>query len=134
MRDVTVNERGRSRNSIELEWKEPMFPNGQIKNYQIRYRTTTETAEHSKFHYQSAQLGTTQRTTVVNLDPGTEYVFEVGRTLSNGLKLFSYKTIFSCECKKVETNILGKIEFSVDLENTAEKTHIIRFSSSLKSK
>ena len=39
----------------------------------------------------------------------------------------------SCECKKVVSDILGEIEFVVDIENTCKMTHFeVWFKSQLK--
>ena len=44
-----------------------------------------------------------------------------------------YKSSSPCECNKVVTNIFWHTEFSANLKNTCENTHL-RFISSLKSK
>lgn len=61
-----------------LMWKVPMFPNGVITTYQIRYRTTVETVGDSKYHYQNHEPHSeVQRTEVTGLEQGTDYVFSV---------------------------------------------------------
>lgn len=66
--------------SIKLRWRQPLFPNGEITNYQVIYRTSAETQENVKYHYQAVLDGEVQETTVHGLVPGTEYVFEVSPT------------------------------------------------------
>ncbi|XP_038060632.1 ephrin type-A receptor 8-like [Patiria miniata] len=89
VRAVIVDDETSTETSISLIWKPPMFPNGQIITYQIRYRTTVEMVDESKYHYQKAVPGETQSTTITGLETGMDYVFAIAATTKDGVGEYS---------------------------------------------
>ncbi|XP_041479586.1 ephrin type-A receptor 4-A-like [Lytechinus variegatus] len=93
VRDLKVVEDDVNDDSIKLRWRQPLFPNGEITNYQVIYRTSAETQENVKYHYQGVTDGEVQETTVHGLVPGTEYVFEVAANTASGVGAYSQQVL-----------------------------------------
>ncbi|XP_022085424.1 ephrin type-B receptor 1-B-like isoform X2 [Acanthaster planci] len=89
VRAVTVDKEASSETSVALTWRPPMFPNGQILTYQVRYRTTVETVDQSKYHYQKAVAGEVQSTVIMGLEAGKDYVFAIAATTKDGVGEYS---------------------------------------------
>ncbi|XP_071806060.1 ephrin type-B receptor 1-B-like isoform X3 [Asterias amurensis] len=90
VREVSIDEESSTKTTLGLMWKVPMFPNGVITTYQIRYRTTVETVGDSKYHYQNHEAHSeVQRTQVTGLEQGTDYVFSIAATTKAGIGEYS---------------------------------------------
>lgn len=54
-----------------------MYTNGEILEYEIRYRPSDQTVERSKYQYKTSQGRDQELKTIEGLQPGVEYIFEV---------------------------------------------------------
>ncbi|KAJ8021805.1 Ephrin type-B receptor 2 [Holothuria leucospilota] len=88
-RDVKVLKEGSSENAILLTWLPPLYANGEIKQYEIRYRPSELTEEQSKYQYSEPQGQEVESKLVEGLQPGKEYIFEVVAKNENGRGIFS---------------------------------------------
>ncbi|XP_071495731.1 ephrin type-A receptor 4-like isoform X2 [Diadema antillarum] len=110
VRDLKVVEADTKDDSIKLRWRQPLFPNGEIMNYQVIYRTSAETQESVKYHYQAVLDGEVQETVVRRLEPGTDYVFKVAANTASGVGAYSQQvlaTTSGSEPHSVSTVILA---------------------------
>ncbi|XP_006821187.1 ephrin type-B receptor 1-B [Saccoglossus kowalevskii] len=79
-------------NTIELQWLVPEFPNGEILEYEIRYHPQAASVEGSKYQVSKPSNTGTQNAIVSQLEPGTDYSFEIRARTEAGFGVYSYPT------------------------------------------
>ncbi|XP_071944979.1 ephrin type-B receptor 1-B-like isoform X2 [Antedon mediterranea] len=84
-----------SQDSVVLRWDLPEFPNGQILDYEVCYRASSETIEKSKYYTQSPINREVQEATIDSLKPGMEYEFRVRARTEVGFGSYSEPIVAS---------------------------------------
>ncbi|XP_033097790.1 ephrin type-B receptor 1-B-like [Anneissia japonica] len=76
--------------AVSLDWKTPLYPNGEILDYEIRYYIQYMRLSTEMFRLKAASIGEHQNVIIGDLASGTDYIFQVRARTEAGFGSYSY--------------------------------------------
>ncbi|XP_071945652.1 ephrin type-B receptor 1-B-like isoform X2 [Antedon mediterranea] len=91
--------------AVSLDWKTPLYPNGEILDYEIRYYIQYMRHSTEMFRLKAPSVGEHQNVIVGDLASGTDYIFQVRARTQAGFGAYSEPIMGSTLEEQNTTNV-----------------------------